>query len=91
MGKNVESQVSERVPIWLSNDNMIILQQVRHVPDLKRILVSIGKLAEDGYQKTLHDSTWVISQGNLKIDSGNKYNNLYSMMAIHPEGALNVA
>mgnify|MGYP000152591075 CR=1 FL=1 len=54
-------------------------------------LVSIGMLAEDGYRTTLHESTWVISRGNLKIGSGYKYNNLYPLMVINPEGAVNVA
>ena len=82
---------SEEVPIRLPNGNTITLHQVQHVPDLKRSLVSIGMLAEDGYKTTLHESTWVISRGNLKIGSGHKYNNLYPLMAINPEGAVNVA
>ena len=33
----------------------------------------------------------MISRGNLKIGNGHKYNNLYPMMAINPEGVVNVA
>ena len=71
--------------------NMITLHQVRHVPDLKRRSVSIGMLAEDGYGTTLNESEWMITRGNLRIGNGHKYNNLYPMMTINPEGAVNVA
>ena len=54
-------------------------------------MVSIGMLAEDGYRTTLNESVWMISRGNLQIGSGHKYNNLYPLMAINPEGAVNVA
>ena len=79
------------VPIQLPNDNTITLHQLRHVPALKRSLVSIGMVAEDGCRMTLNESTWMISRGNLQIGSGHKYNNLYPLMAINPEGAVNVA
>ena len=79
------------VPIQLPNGNTITLHQVRHVVALKRSLVSIGILAEDGYKTTLNESTWMISRGNLRIGSGHKYNNLYPLMAINPIEVVNVA
>ena len=33
----------------------------------------------------------MISQGDLKIRSGHKHNNLYPLMAINPKGAVDVA
>ena len=48
-------------------------------------------LAEDGYKVTFNESTWMINQGNLRIGSGHKYNNLYPLMAIDSEGVVNVA
>ena len=79
------------VPIRLSNGNTITLHEVRHVSDLKRSLVSIGMVAEDGYRTTRLEATWVISRGNLKIGNGYKYNNLYPLMAINSKEAVNVA
>ena len=49
------------VPIQLPNSNTITLHQVQHVPELKRSLVSIGMLVEDGYKTTLNESTWMIN------------------------------
>ena len=57
----------------------------------ERSMVSIGMLAEDGYRTTLNESTWAINQGNLKIGSGHKYNNLYPLKAINLEGSVSVA
>ena len=47
-------------------------------------------LTEDGYKMTLNESTWMMNRGNLKIGNGYKYNNFYPLMAISPEGALNI-
>mgnify|MGYP000105409760 FL=1 len=74
------------VPIQLLNDNTITLHQVWHVPALKRSMVSIGMLIEDGYRTTLSESSWMISQGNMKIGSGYKDNNMYPLMTINLEG-----
>ena len=48
-------------------------------------------LAEVVYRTTLSESSWMINRGNMKIGSGCKYNNLYPLMAINPEGIVNVA
>ena len=48
-------------------------------------------LVEDGYRTTLNESTWMISRENLEIMNGYKYNNLYTLMAINPEGVVNIA
>ena len=77
------------VPIQLSNGNIITLHQVQHLPVLKRSLVSIDMLAEDGYRTTLNESAWMINRGNLRIGSRHKYNNLYPLMAIILERAMN--
>ena len=90
-GQECKLAGTEEVPIQLPNGNTITLHQVRHVPALKRSLVSIGMLAEDGYKTTLNESTWMISRGNLQIGSGQKYNNLYPLMVLNPKGAVNVA
>ena len=45
-------------------------------------------VAEDRYKTTLNESSWMIRRGNLKIGNGCKYNNLYTLMAINPKGAM---
>ena len=58
------------VTIQLPNGNTITLHQIRHVPVLKKSLVSIGMLTKDGYRMTLSESSWIISRGNTKIGNG---------------------
>ena len=79
------------IPLWLPNGNEIILQQVRHVPNLKRNLISISILGDHRYITTLNDSMWKISKGNMQCGHGVKYNNVYPLMVIGQEESLNVA
>ena len=90
-GQECKLAGTEEVPIQLPNGNIITLHQVWHVPDLKRSLISIGILVEYGYRTNLNELAWMISRGNLRIGSGHKYNNLYPLMVINPEGVVNVA
>ena len=48
-------------------------------------------LAEDVYRTTLNESAWMITLRNLRNGSGHKYNNLYPLMVVNPEGVVNVA
>ena len=43
------------------------------------------------YRTTLNESSRMINQDNMKIDCGCKYNNLYPLMSINPEGTMNIA
>ena len=53
-------------------------------------LVSIGTLAEDGYMTTLGQSFWQITRGNLIMNHGSKYNNLYLLNVFSLEDTINV-
>ena len=50
------------------------LDDVRHVPNLKKkkYLVSIDKLAKDGYVTTFAGDSWKISRGAMTIARGKK-------------------
>ena len=90
LGNAHECRISRvgTIPLRLPNNNEIILQQERHIPDLKRSLISIGMLADHVYRKTLNESTWQISKGNMDIRHGVKYNNLYPLTMIRQEGTV---
>ena len=62
-GQDYKIARTGEVPIQLPNGNTITLHQVKHVPALKRILVSIGMLAEDRYRTTLNELAWIINRG----------------------------
>ena len=71
-GQECKIDGTREVPIQLLNGNIISLHNVRHVPALKKSLVSIDMLAEDGYTTTLNESAWMINRANLRMGSGNK-------------------
>lgn len=49
------------------NENQWLLKEVRHVPDLKRYLISIGQLGGEGCITTFTDKTWKVTKGSLVI------------------------
>ena len=44
----------------------------------------------DVHDNHLNESAWMINRQNLRIRSRHKYNNLYPLMVINPEGVVNV-
>jgi hypothetical protein len=54
------------------NDNMI-----QHVPDLRKNLISTGKLASEGCISIFTDNGWKVTKGSLVIEEGEKVGTLY--------------
>ena len=48
-------------------------------------------VAKPVYQMALSESSWMINRGNMKIGCGYKYNNLYPLTTINPNGKVNIA
>lgn len=48
-----------------------------HVPNLRKNLISIEKLAKDGYETTFLGDTWKISKGTIIVAHGKKSGTLY--------------
>lgn len=53
------------------------LKDVRHVPNLKRNLVSVGQLAVASYTSTFIGNTWRVSNGTMVAAKGKKVGTLY--------------
>jgi len=53
------------------------LKEVRHVPDLKKNMISIGQLGGEGCVTTFIDKTWKVTKGSLVIAKGRKIGILY--------------
>ncbi|CAO2838320.1 unnamed protein product [Amaranthus hypochondriacus] len=69
----------------------LILRNVRHVPDIRLNLISIGKLNEEGYFSHFNDGKWKLCKGNLIAARGKKQSSLYMMQAKVCTGEVNVA
>ncbi|KAE8664189.1 Detected protein of unknown function [Hibiscus syriacus] len=53
------------------------LKEMRHIPGLKRNLISVGQLYGEGYSKTFSGCEWKITKGALVIARGKKTGTLY--------------
>jgi hypothetical protein len=54
-----------------------LLKEVRHVPYLRKNLISIGQLASEGCISIFTDKTWKVIKGSLVIVKGEKVDTLY--------------
>ncbi|GKF33631.1 retrovirus-related pol polyprotein from transposon TNT 1-94, partial [Tanacetum coccineum] len=61
------------------------LKDVTYIPSLKRRLISIGQLDEEGYHVGFGDQQWKVTKGSLVVAHENKRGSLY-MVEVNPEG-----
>ncbi|XP_052728459.1 uncharacterized protein LOC128195264 [Vigna angularis] len=54
------------------NGSVWELKNVRHILDLKRNLISVGQMANDGYTTVFHGNHWKISKGAMTVARGRK-------------------
>ena len=59
------------------NGSVWELKDVRHIPDLRKNLISVGQLADEGYDTNFCGDTWKVSKGAMTIARGKKNNTLY--------------
>uniref|UniRef100_A0A2N9EY29 CCHC-type domain-containing protein n=1 Tax=Fagus sylvatica TaxID=28930 RepID=A0A2N9EY29_FAGSY len=77
------------VRITLPNGSIWLLQKVRHVPELKRNLISIGQLDIEGHAILFVGGTWKITKGAMVVARGKKTSTLY--MITSPRDTIAVA
>ncbi|GAA0183917.1 hypothetical protein LIER_31249 [Lithospermum erythrorhizon] len=56
---------------------VIVLSNVRHIPDFRLSLISSGKLDDEGYINTFGNGQWKLSRGDIVIAQGKKSRALY--------------
>ena len=66
-----------KVIVKQQNGNQWLLKEVRHVPYLKKNLISTGQLGSEGCVKTFTDKAWKVTKGALVIAKGEKVGTLY--------------
>jgi hypothetical protein len=50
---------------------------VRHLPDMRRNLISTEQLESEGYISTFIDKAWKVTEGSLLMEKGEKVGTLY--------------
>jgi hypothetical protein len=66
-----------KVQIKKKNGNQWLLKEVRHIPDLRRNLISTGQLESEGCISTFTDKAWKVTKGSLVMEKGEKVGTLY--------------
>ena len=67
------------VELNLSGGSTLVLHTVRHVPELSKPLISVGKSEEDGIRARFSSGGWTLHKGNLLLARGLKVNFLYPL------------
>ncbi|CAH9079423.1 unnamed protein product [Cuscuta epithymum] len=62
------------------------LKDVRYIPDLKKMLISVGQLDEEGHNVSFGNKQWKVKKGKLVIARGQKHGTLY-MVEVSTDGA----
>jgi hypothetical protein len=57
-----------KVKIKQSNGNQWLLKEVRHVPYLRKNLISTGQLESEGCISIFTDKVWKVTKGSLVIE-----------------------
>jgi hypothetical protein len=66
-----------KVKIKQHNGNQWLLKEVRHIPDLRKNLISIGQLESEGCISIFTNKMWKVIKGSLVIAKGEKVGTLY--------------
>jgi hypothetical protein len=65
------------VCIRVHSDSVWKMQKVRHVPELKKNLISVGQLDKEGHSIHFDGGKWKVSNGARILDRGHKTSTLY--------------
>ena len=77
------------VRILLPNGSVWLLEKVQHIPDLRRNLISIGQLDDEGYVILFVGGTWKVTKGARILAREKKTDTLY--MTSSPRDTIAVA
>ena len=68
----------------------LVLKDVRHVPEMRFSLISVGKLVDEGYHSHLGEGKWKLTKGSLVLARGNKNNSFYKTKVRLVKGEVNI-
>ena len=77
------------IRILLPNGSFWLLEKVRHIPDLKRNLISVGQLDDEGHAILFVGGTWKVTKGARVLAHGKKTSTMH--MTSSPRDTIAVA
>ena len=78
------------VRLETSNGTMLILKNVKHIPNICMNLISTSKLDDEGFCNIFRDSQWKLTRGYMVVAKGKKRSSLYLMQARVIDSSINV-
>ena len=63
--------------ILLPNGSVWLLKKVQHIPKLRRNLISVGQLDDEGHAILFVGGTWKVTKGDRVLARGKKIGTLY--------------
>jgi hypothetical protein len=66
-----------RIKIKLQNENHWLLHEIRHIPRLRRNLISARKLDDEGCVIKFSDKNWKVTKGAIVVEKYVKVGTLY--------------
>ena len=79
----------EDVCLETSNGTMLILKNVKHIPNIRMNLISTGKLDDEGFCNTFCDSQWKLTRCSMVVAKRKKCSSLYLMHARVIDSSIN--
>ncbi|KAM3232525.1 hypothetical protein P3L10_017884 [Capsicum annuum] len=79
MGNNDEVKVLGIGMICLKSNSgsKLVLNNIKHAPDVCLNLISVGSLDDEGYVNTLGAGQWKLTRGSMIVARGDMLSNLY--------------
>ena len=79
LGNDEPCKIVGKGKVWikLNNGNDWLLKDVRHIPAMKRNLISTGQLGDGGCLSTFGETWWKVTKGSMVIAKGNRIGTLY--------------
>ncbi|KAK2965268.1 hypothetical protein RJ640_015766 [Escallonia rubra] len=68
-----------KVKIKLSNGGTLILNDVRHIPELQKNLISVSGLDREGYFVAFGEKQWKVTKGSMVVARGERVGTLYTL------------
>ncbi|WVZ00881.1 hypothetical protein V8G54_026950 [Vigna mungo] len=78
------------VTLTTENGTRLVLKEVRHVPEMRLNLISVGKLDDAGMNNQFSDGKWKLCRGSMIVAQGKKEGSLYCMQGKTYKGETNV-
>ncbi|KAJ4718977.1 Retrovirus-related Pol polyprotein from transposon TNT 1-94 [Melia azedarach] len=72
-----------------NNGTMLLLKNVKHIPNIRLNLISAGKLDDEGFSSNFSSGQWKLSKGSMTVARGKKYSSLYFMQAKIADNSIN--